>query len=175
VLDVLVSGVAGGTYTNTATVTGVDNEANSDSATASANVNFWWYGRTPGYWKNQPEAWVNGYLPGNFIQSVFNVPNSLLKSGELDLDRLSGKDTLMDGLSYRGGSTLSGGAQILFRAAIAALLNEAYYGADFPIATSTADLIAQVNAVLASGSRSTYVSFASYLDYWNNAVHASLP
>ena len=175
VLDVLVSGVAGGTFTNTATVTGVDNEANSDSATASANVNFWWYGRTPGYWKNHPEAWVNGYLPGNFIQSVFNVPTSLLKSGELDLDRLSGKDTLMNGLGYRGGSTLSGGAQILFRAAIAALLNEAYYGADFPIATSTGDLIAQVNAVLATGSRSTYVSFASYLDYWNNAVHASLP
>jgi uncharacterized repeat protein (TIGR01451 family) len=175
VLDVLVSGVAGGSFTNTATVAGVDNEANSDSATATATVNFWWYGRTPGYWKNHSEAWPNGYLPGNFIQTVFVVPASLLKSGELDLDRLSGKDTLMGGLAYRGGSTLSGGAQILFRAAIAALLNEAYYGADFPIATSPTDLINQVNTVLATGSRSNYVSFASYLDYWNNAVHASLP
>jgi uncharacterized repeat protein (TIGR01451 family) len=175
VLDVLVSGVAGGSFTNTATVAGVDNEANSDSATATATVNFWWYGRTPGYWKNHSEAWPNGYLPGNFIQTVFVVPASLLKSGELDLDRLSGKDTLMGGLAYRGGSTLSGGAQILFRAAIAALLNETYYGADFPIATSPTDLINQVNTVLATGSRSNYVSFASYLDYWNNAVHASLP
>jgi uncharacterized repeat protein (TIGR01451 family) len=175
VLDVLVSGVAGGSFTNTATVAGVDNEANSDSATATATVNFWWYGRTPGYWKNHSEAWPNGYLPGNFIQTVFVVPASLLKSGELDLDRLGGKDTLMGGLAYRGGSTLSGGAQILFRAAIAALLNEAYYGADFPIATSPTDLINQVNTVLATGSRSNYVSFASYLDYWNNAVHASLP
>lgn len=175
VLDVLVSGVAGGSFTNTATVVGVDNEANSDSATATATVNFWWYGRTPGYWKNHSEAWPNGYLPGDFIQTVFVVPASLLKSGELDLDRLIGKDTLMDGLAYRGGSTLSGGAQILFRAAIAALLNETYYGADFPIATSPTDLINQVNTVLATGSRSNYVSFASYLDYWNNAVHASLP
>jgi hypothetical protein len=81
----------------------------------------------------------------------------------------------MGGLAYRGGSTLGGGAQILFRAAIAALLNETYYGPDFPIATSPTDLINQVNTVLATGSRSNYVSFASYLDYWNNAVHASLP
>ena len=174
-LDQFVSGVAGGTFTNTASATGTDNEANADSATASATVNFWWYGRTPGYWKNHPEAWISGYATNQFVQDVFAVPGSLLSSGVLDLDRAGGKDTLMAALSYKGGSTLSGGAQILFRAAVAALLNEAYYGADYPIATSPNDLIAQVNTVLATGSRSAYVTFASYLDYWNNAVHASLP
>jgi len=81
----------------------------------------------------------------------------------------------MSGLNYRGGSGLSGGAQILMRAAIAALLNETYYGADFLFASSPADLIAKVNVVLATQSRSEYVSYASLLDYWNNAVHASLP
>lgn len=174
-LDQLVSGVAGGSFINIASVTGVDNESNADSATASATVNFWWYGRTPGYWKNHPEAWTSGYTTGQFVQDAFTVPGALLTAGVLDLDKAGGKDTLMAALSYKGGSTLSGGAQILFRAAVAALLNEAYYGADYPIATSATDLINQVNAVLATGTRSAYVTFASYLDYWNNAVHASLP
>ncbi len=174
-LDQLVSGIAGGSFINTASVTGVDNEFNADSATASATVNFWWYGRTPGYWKNHPEAWISGYTTGQFVQDVFTVPGALLTSGELDLNKDGRKDTLMTALSYKGGSTLSGGAQILFRAAVAALLNEAYYGADYPIATSATDLINQVNTVLATGSRSAFVTFASYLDYWNNAVHASLP
>lgn len=174
-LDQSVSGSAGGSFINTATVVGKDNENNLDTATATATVNFWWYGRTPGYWKNHPEAWPSPYAPTNQIQSVFAIPGALLSSGNLDLDRNGSRDNLMDGLGYRGGSALSGGAQILMRAAIASLLNETYYGADFPIATSPADLIAQVNVVLATQSRSQYVSFASYLDYWNNAVHASLP
>ncbi len=173
--DKFVSGTAGGSFTNTASVVGTDNESNIDSATANATVNFWWYGRTPGYWKNHPEAWPSPYSPSNFIQDLFAIPGGLLNAGTLDLDKSGGKDTLLAGLNYRGGSALSGGAQILMRAAIASLLNEAYYGADFPIATSSSDLIAQVNVVLATQSRAQYVSFASYLDYWNNAVHASLP
>lgn len=174
-VDVPVSGVAGGSLTNTATVTGVDNELNSDSATASATVNFWWYGRTPGYWKNHPEAWINGYTRSQSVVSVFNIPSALLTSGILNLDKSGGQDSLIDALGYKGGSTLSGGAQILLRAAVAALLNKAYYGSDYPVGTSTTDLISQVNTVLATGSRSAYVTFGSYLDYWNNAVHAALP
>jgi hypothetical protein len=69
----------------------------------------------------------------------------------------------------------AGAAQILFRAAIAALLNEAYYGADYPGATSTSALITKVNEVLATNARAQYLALASYYDYWNNAVHASLP
>ncbi len=174
-LDMPVQGDPGSSFINTATFEGMDNESNIDTATASATVNFWWYGRTPGYWKNHPEAWKNGYVPTDFVQAVFAIPGVLLSSGNLDLDRNSAKDTLINGLAYRGGTNLGGGAQILLRAAIASLLNEAYYGADFPPASSPSDLIAQVNAVLATQSRPQYVSFASYLDYWNNAVHASFP
>ena len=174
-LDRPVSGAAGGSFINTASVVGTDNESNVDTATASATVNFWWFGRTPGFWKNKPETWPTPYTPSNQIQSIFAIPGALLNSGNLDLDRNGSRDTLMSGLNYRGGSGLSGGAQILMRAAIAALLNETYYGADFPFASSPADLIAKVNVVLATQSRSEYVSYASLLDYWNNAVHASLP
>ncbi|MEY3378903.1 MAG: hypothetical protein RLZZ125_480, partial [Actinomycetota bacterium] len=65
--------------------------------------------------------------------------------------------------------------QILMRAAIAALLNEAYYGIYYPGATSPAGLIAQVNSTLATQNRASYITLASLLDYWNNAIHSTLP
>jgi hypothetical protein len=173
--DYYLTGIPGGSFVNTATAIAQDNEANSDTATASATVNFWWYGRTPGYWKNHPEAWVSGYQPTQFIQDVFTVPSNYLTGSILDLDKNGTKDTLLDGLAYRGGSALSGGAQILLRAAIAALLNEAYYGADYPGADTTSALSALTNSKLATLNRAQLVLLAGYYDFWNNAVHASLP
>lgn len=170
-----ITGVAGESFTNTATVVGKDNEGNSDTATDSAVVNFWWYGRTPGYWKNHPEAWISGYLPGAYVQNVFTIPTGLLTGSILDLDKNGAKDTLIAGLAYKGGSTVAGGAQILMRAAIAALLNKAYYGGDYPAASSKAALITMVNNALATMDRAQIIALASYFDYWNNANHASLP
>ena len=174
-LDYFLTGIPGGSSINTATAVAQDNELNSDTATASATVNFWWYGRTPGYWKNHPEDWSSGYSPNQFIQDVFTVPSGLLSGGVLDLDKNGSKDKLIDGLAYRGGSGLTGAAQIMFRAAIAALLNEAYYGADYPGAESTPALIALVNSKLALLTRTDLILLAGYFDFWNNAVHASLP
>lgn len=173
--DYFLSGAAGGSFTNTATAVARDNEGNTDTATASAVVKFWWFGRTPGYWKNHPEDWNSGYLPTQYIQDVFVVPSNLLNGGILDLDKNGSKDTLINGLAYRGGSSLSGSAQIMFRAAIAALLNEAYYGADYPGASSTTALITQVNSKLATLNRAQLIQLASFYDYWNNAVHSLLP
>jgi len=164
------------TFINNATALATDPEQSTDSATASATVTFGWYGRTPGFWKNQPEAWAGlGYTTGQTIRSVFTVPTELLKSGLLDISAPSGEDTLNQGLGYRGGTTLSGSFQILMRAAIAALLNEAYYGIYYPGATSTTALIAEVNSVLATKSRTSYLTLATTLDNWNNAIHSSLP
>ena len=164
------------TFLNTATAVATDPEQNTDTASASATVTFGWYGRTPGFWKNQPEAWAGlGYTTGQTIRSVFTVPTELLKSGLLDISAPAGEDTLIQGLGYRGGTTLSGSFQILMRAAIAALLNEAYYGIYYPGATSTAALITEVNSVLATKSRTNYLALAALLDNWNNAVHSSLP
>ena len=170
-----LTGTPGGSFINTATAVASDHEGNTDSATASAKVNFWWYGRTPGYWKNHSEAWTSGYTPTIFIQSVFNVPSGLLTGGILDLNKNGVKDSLMNGLAYQGGSGITGAAQVLFRAAIAALLNEAYYGVDYPAEVSTTALITKVNTVLTTNDRAQYIALASYYDFWNNAVHASLP
>jgi uncharacterized repeat protein (TIGR01451 family) len=174
-IDYYLTGTPGGSFINTATAVAKDNEMNSDTANASATVNFWWYGRTPGYWKNHPEDWNSGYSPNGFIQDVFTVPSGYLSGGVLDLDKNGSKDKLIDGLAYRGGTGLSGGAQIMFRAAIAALLNEAYYGADYPGAESPTALIALVNSKLVLLNRAQLILLGGYYDFWNNAVHASLP
>jgi len=165
----------GSTFVNTATVIVADNEANTATASATATITSTWYGRTPGFWKNHPEAWLSGYTPSANIQSVFTIPSALLTGSNLDLDKNGVKDTLMAGLAYKGGSTLAGAAQILLRASVAALLNEAYYGAGYPGENSVSALIARVNTVLASQNRSSYLALASEYDKWNNGIHSSLP
>jgi uncharacterized repeat protein (TIGR01451 family) len=165
----------GSTFVNTATVIVADNEANTATASATATITSTWYGRTPGFWKNHPEAWFSGYTPSANIQSVFTVPSALLTGSNLDLDKNGVKDTLMAGLGYKGGSTLAGAAQILLRASVAALLNEAYYGAGYPGANSVSALIARVNSVLASQNRSSYLALAAEYDKWNNGIHSPLP
>ncbi|NDD60424.1 MAG: hypothetical protein EB011_03885 [Actinobacteria bacterium] len=108
ITGVLLESTSETSFTNTATAVATDPEQNTDTASASATVTFGWYGRTPGYWKNKPEMWVSGYTPGQFIQDVFIVPSTLLKSGVLDLSKPNGKDRLIDGLAYQGGSDLGG-------------------------------------------------------------------
>ncbi len=166
---------AGSSFTNTVTAIAKDNEENAATASASATIKSYWFGRTPGYWKNHPQDWISGYLPTQFVQGVFTIPSSLLSVGILDLDGNKSKDTLLTALGYQGGSKLSGAAQILLRAAVAALLNEAYYGADYPSASTPAELIANVNATLATLDRVQYLALATTLDKWNNGVEGPLP
>ena len=163
-------------FTNVATVTANTGQTTvTDQDTADVVVQMLAYGRTPGYWKNHPADWVSGYTPNDYIQNIFNIPTRFYKAGVLDIIAPSGKDRLIDGSSYKGGSSLDGSFQILMRAAIAALLNEAYYGSYYPGATSPAALITQVNGVLITESRTNYLALASILDNWNNGNHSSLP
>jgi hypothetical protein len=73
---------------------------------------------------------------------------------------------LQQGLSFQGGSTLQGAAEILLRAGIAAVLNAAHPGVNYPLSTSS--IVSQVNSALASNSRSTMLDLASALDADNN-------
>jgi hypothetical protein len=78
-----------------------------------------------------------------------------------------GAATLHEGLSFQGGNSVEEKAEILLRAAIAAVLN-----ADNPnvsYAFSSAQIIAAVNAALASQDIGTILSLASDLDDENNA------
>ncbi|NCX00732.1 MAG: DUF11 domain-containing protein, partial [Actinobacteria bacterium] len=66
-------------FINTATAAAQDPEQNADTATATATITYGWYGRTPGFWKNNQQAWVSGYTPNQFIQDVFTIPGTLLQ------------------------------------------------------------------------------------------------
>jgi hypothetical protein len=113
-------------------------------------------GCTPGFWKTHPEAWV-GFSPDQTLGSVFGaaVPGELAGV------------TLLDALSFGGGSTLTEAQQILLRQAVAALLNAAHPDVDFSL--STAEVIAAVSAALASGDRDTILDLADELAAANEA------
>jgi hypothetical protein len=111
----------------------------------------------PGFWK-QPQhldAWVT-YTPGQTLESVFDVPDAF------GLDDV----TLLAALSLEGGPTTADAAEVLLRQAVAALLNAASPEVDFPL--TEAEIIAQVNAALASGDRDTILALAEELDTFNN-------
>jgi hypothetical protein len=171
---VQISGLPAGRFQAKTTIDAVTPDKTKASFTSTASVDLWWYGRIPGYWKNNPGQWSTAFAPTNFLQDVFAVPNSLLTDGVLDNDSVPGKDTLMSTLTYQGGTTLKGAAQILLRAASAALLNEAYYGNSFPGAPSLEYLITRVNVVLASENKAQYIVLAGYFEKWNNGVRAPL-
>lgn len=92
------------------------------------------------------------------LEAVFDVPNGL------GLDN----KTLLEALGFGGGPGTLGGAKILLRASVAALLNAAHGDVDYEIA-SAASVISQVNTALASNNRTTMLALASTLDGYNNA------
>jgi hypothetical protein len=117
-------------------------------------------GCTPGFWKvpQHHDSWVaTGFTTGQTLESVFDVPDSL------GLD----ERTLLQALSFKGGSTIDGAAEILLRAAVAAVLNASHPDVNYEF--TLAEVIADVNAALASGDRATILALASELDAANNA------
>jgi hypothetical protein len=115
-------------------------------------------GCTPGYWKNHLDAWgPTGFSPSQTVVSVFSAAVAFPTEAN---------STLLQGLSFQGGSTLEGAVQILLRAGIAAVLNSAYPGVRYPLPTN--DVKSQVNSALASNSRSTMLNLATTLDADNN-------
>jgi hypothetical protein len=73
---------------------------------------------------------------------------------------------LLEALNLMGGKGRCGAEEILLRAAVAALLNSAQPSVDYPL--TTAEVIARVNAALASGDRKTLLLLARELDTFNN-------
>jgi hypothetical protein len=100
--------------------------------------------------------WI-GYLPGARIDSVFASASGFPTLAD---------DSLLTGLGYEGGKGAIGGARILLRAAIAALLNEAHPDVDY----SVDGVIALVNAALATGDRATMIALGGVLDDANNGA-----
>lgn len=119
-------------------------------------------GCTPGFWKVPPHlnAWVpTGYSPGQTVQSVFAAASAFPSLGS---------STLLQALSFGGGPGPTGGAMILLRAAVAALLNSSHPDVAGGYPLTEMEVIDQVNAALASGNRATMLALATDLDDANN-------
>jgi hypothetical protein len=127
-------------------------------------------GCTIGYWKthsslapgNQLDAWIaTGYQVTTLLTAVFTIP-----AGLSDLDGNGAPDTLYDALNFTGGPQVQGGARILLRQAVAALLNASH--PEVAYALTPAQVITAVNNALASGNRATMIGLAEQLDTLNN-------
>jgi hypothetical protein len=151
--DIPASGCA--EFTNTASFeTNDTGTTGDDSATVTVCADF--DGCTPGFWKNHLAAWgPTGYAPSDTVGSVFTGSSPY------------NTNTLLQALKFDGGSGLLGAKRILLRVAVAAVLNASHPDVDY--AFTEAEVIADVNAALASGSRATILALAAELDEANNA------
>lgn len=121
-------------------------------------------GCTPGYWKQSQhfDSWVpTGLKTTDLVSKLFS--NAYLYT--LNGKQMS-KYTLVQALSFQGGSGTVGAAQILLRAAVAAELNAKYQSIGYPM--SAGAIITAVQNALASGNRGTMILLASQLDDLNN-------
>lgn len=124
-------------------------------------------GATPGFWKNK------GAKVG--WPSPYETSDTLLKAGfVLPVDPMNDNskrpvnwdDSLLVALNYKGGDGVSGMAQTLLRAAVAALLNAAEVNITYPL--TEVEVLEQVNATLATEDRTIMEDLKDELDYYNN-------
>lgn len=150
-----------GQYSNVGTVTA--KAADSPDLTASDPSHYYGtvvgnQGCTPGYWKNHTDSWPpTGYSPNQAVLTMFS---------EAWRYPTQGHSTLLQALGFGGGQGVEGAAEILLRAAVAAVLNASHPGVAYPRVAG--DVIADVNAALVSGNRDSMLTLAAALDADNN-------
>ncbi len=113
-------------------------------------------GLSPGFWKNHPDDWY-GYSPSTTIGEVFDLPD--------ELSELSSK-TFMEALNFHGGPDVVDKAKLLLRQAVAALLNAAHPGINYPLSQN--EIISQVNDALATLDPDTILDLKDTLEDYNN-------
>ena len=149
-----------GQYSNIGTATGTPTGGSPVTATDPSHYNGVTVGDqgcTPGYWKNHTDSWpATGYSTSQTVSSVF---------GQATL-YTAGVSSLLSALNFAGGAGLEGAAEILLRAATAALLNASHPNVSYP--RSPSGVIGDVNGALASQNRDGMLTLAAALDADNN-------
>jgi hypothetical protein len=112
-------------------------------------------GCTPGFWKNHVDLWSCGYTRTTPVSSVFDTTDCGCNFSNL---------TFFQALNLKGGKTICGAQQTLYRAGVSALLS----ACSVNYTLTTAQIIAEVNAALASCDRQTILAEATRLDGFNN-------
>lgn len=115
-------------------------------------------GCTPGYWKNHTGSWPpTGYSTGQDVDTVFANVNTYYP--------VLGNASLLQALAFDGGPGGEGAAEILLRAAVAALLNASHPDVTYP--RTEASIISSVNTALLQ-NRDAMLALAAQLDADNN-------
>lgn len=112
-------------------------------------------GLTPGYWKNH-DPWPENYTKTMPLHWIFSNATQYFPE----------TDTLLDALKYQGGNDEQGMAEILLRAAVAAVLNARHPCINYPILEPV--IIDEVNKALGSHDRDTMETLKNILDEFNN-------
>jgi len=117
-------------------------------------------GCTPGYWKNHTNNWEE-YTPASLVGNNWDLPPSLSSFNSW---------TFLQALQGGGGPGITGAAQILLRASVAAYLNAAHEGVGYPYRrfTDPFNMKLQINNAFASEDRATMLALATTLDKANN-------
>ena len=130
-------------------------------------------GCTPGYWKVDQhwDSWPAPWSPSGPLSAMFsgvtNPPYAVTVVTFPDgTSVLMGSATQVQALHFQGGDSVPEKAEILLRAAVAAVLNADSPGVNFP--WTSAQAISAVNAALASQDATTIINLANQLDGDNN-------
>ena len=156
-------------------------ESVTDSDTACYTPQYWAF--TPGFWKNHTSSSPSGhdawqyteYNPDDLLIGVgfdlgMDVGMAWPKGGTTPFNQLY----LLDALRLKGGAGLTGAAEILLRAGVASLLNASFHEVMHPdkalvyFPYSSAEVIAEVNAAIATGNPAVLLDLAALLDGYNN-------
>jgi hypothetical protein len=119
------------------------------------------HGCTLGFWKNhtglkkQDNAWPSPYVPG---------VTTLGGAGFVGTGNQG--TTMLDALSFGGGPSVQDAKNLLMQQAVAALLNAATPGMNYPL--TVAQVLQQVNAALATNNRDFILGLQSTLDADNS-------
>ncbi|MFT5051631.1 MAG: hypothetical protein ACI8QZ_003050 [Chlamydiales bacterium] len=128
-------------------------------------------GLSHGYWKNHLDAW-HGTV--DYLGDFGGIPilKAILPTQALSYHFFAatpyglGGVTMEEALQFNRGSGATGAARVLLKQAVAALLNAAHPNVNYPLTIH--EVIDDVDAALASGSRSTIINLAKLLDDYNN-------
>jgi hypothetical protein len=150
-----------GQYSNVGTATGEPAGGSAVTASDPSHYKGWIAGNqgcTPGYWKNHTDSWPpTGYSPSQMVKTVFASVQTFYPT----LDNA----TLWQALGFAGGPGGEGAAEILLRAAVAALLNASHPDIAYP--RMEASVIADTNNALLQ-NRDAMLALAAALDADNN-------
>ncbi len=108
-----------------------------------------------GYWKTHTVSWVY-YWPSKKVKEVF--PELALHDSYNSIE----EKTMEEAFDFGGGSGALGGAKILLKQAVPAVLNAKHPGVSYP--RSHSNIILDVNAALATETKSIMVALAGALE-----------